>query len=421
MKRFGFVKSTRLVVNKQTSRPKGTAFVDFRSAVDAEAAAAASQQAIAKTGPPVLIAGKPVEIHVALGADDIRDLAVRKSKGLKHADPASSGRNLYLAQEGRIAENSTAWNALSNSDKEKRARAANESELKLKSPNFAVSKTRLNVRNVPKNWDDRKLKALFVKAVKARATKENPKIVQVKILTNPSGGSKGIAFVEFKQHDHALCALRELNNNPDTWSKDHRPIVEFAIDNVQALKKRTMNLVKQRDSLDGKSTGTGKDAATKKKAKKAKKTDDGNAGDEPKSKRKLRMERRQMLKQKNRNANNPNAADKDGAKGVAKGAGAKTDKPPPPTTTTPVGKGKAARRREQRSKKAKQDMAIDGLAKTGVAPATTTTRNGSNKRKKPADNSLEAKVEARIGKQARANAGGRTKPVSANSRWFDDN
>ena len=424
MKRFGFVKSTRIVVNKQTSRPKGTAFVDFRSAVDAEAAAAASQQAIAKTGPPVLIAGKPVEIHVALGADDIRDLAVRKSKGLKHADPASSGRNLYLAQEGRIAENSTAWNALSNSDKEKRARAANESELKLKSPNFAVSKTRLNVRNVPKNWDDRKLKALFVKAVKARATKENPKIVQVKILTNPSGGSKGIAFIEFKQHDHALCALRELNNNPDTWSKDHRPIVEFAIDNVQALKKRTMNLVKQRDSLDRKSTGTdiGKDAATKKKAKKAKKADDGNAGDEPKSKRKLRMERRQMLKQKNRNANNPNAADKDG---VAKGADAKMDKLTTTGTTGTTGKGKAARRREQRAKKAKQDMAIaiaiDGLAKTGVAPATTT--NGSNKRKKPVDNSLEAKVEARIGKQARAHAGGtrtRTKPVSAKSRWFDE-
>lgn len=397
MKKFGFVKSTRLVLNKQTSRPKGTAFVDFRSAVDAEAAAAASQQATAKTGPPVLIAGKPVEIHIALGTDDIRDLAVRKSKGLSGLSPASAsqGRNLYLAQEGRIAENSSAWNALSNSDKEKRARAANESEMKLKSPNFAVSKTRLNVRNVPKHWDDRKLKELFVKAVKARATKENPKIVQVKILTNPSGGSKGIAFIEFKQHDHALCALRELNNNPDTWSKDHRPIVEFAIDNVQALKKRSMNMVKQ---MDSKNQASDK-APNPKKAKKTPKSPDDV--DAPKSKRKLRMERRQMLKQKNRNANNPNASEKAEKKktnGEEKAA-------PAPTL------GKSARRREQRRKR-EQDVAVDGLAKTGAVPVE---KKAAKRRKQ--DTSLEARVEAKIARATRATSAQTKKKSEA--RWFD--
>lgn len=31
--------------------------------------------------------------------------------------------------------------------------------------------------------------------------------------------SKGIAFVEFTEHEHALCALRQLNNNPAAFSK----------------------------------------------------------------------------------------------------------------------------------------------------------------------------------------------------------
>jgi nucleolar protein 4 len=347
MKKFGFVKSTRLVLNKQTRRPKGTAFVDFKTADSAKMAAAASQKATEKTGPPVMIAGKPVEIHIALGGDDIRDLAIKKSKGLRleATTGREKGRNLYLAQEGLIGEGSSAWNQLSNSDREKRARAAVESEMKLKSPNFAVSRTRLNVRNVPKSWDERKLKELFIEAVKARATKENPKIVQTKILTSPTGASKGIAFIEFKNHDHALCALRELNNNPATWSKDHRPIIEFAIDNVQALKKREMSLLKQRDG-NAKGSRDAEQANEPQKKKKKKKPEEGSNG-EPKSKRKLKMERRQMLKQRTRSIQG---------------------KIPPQDGQDAGAKNKSQRRREQRKRtKEQSDRAVDALAKTAVA------------------------------------------------------
>lgn len=54
-------------------------------------------------------------------------------------------------------------------------------------------------------------------------------IRQAKILldeerTGPDGAprSKGIGFVEFGEHEHALCALRQLNNNPDAFSKVRR-------------------------------------------------------------------------------------------------------------------------------------------------------------------------------------------------------
>jgi nucleolar protein 4 len=42
-----------------------------------------------------------------------------------------------------------------------------------------VSLTRLAIRNIPPSWDEKRLKAAFIAGVKQRATKENPKVVQV--------------------------------------------------------------------------------------------------------------------------------------------------------------------------------------------------------------------------------------------------
>lgn len=59
--------------------------------------------------------------------------------------------------------------------------------------------------------------------VKERASKAEPTVKQVKILRDvdkageakaKSAKSKGFAFVELTDHEHALCALRQLNNNP---------------------------------------------------------------------------------------------------------------------------------------------------------------------------------------------------------------
>lgn len=62
--------------------------------------------------------------------------------------------------------------------------------------------------------------------VRERAKKAQPVVRQAKILLDeeragPDGvpRSKGIGFVEFGEHEHALCALRQLNNNPDAFSK----------------------------------------------------------------------------------------------------------------------------------------------------------------------------------------------------------
>lgn len=66
--------------------------------------------------------------------------------------------------------------------------------------------------------------------------------------TNQFTTSKGFGFVSFSTHKHALRVLRALNNNPETFTKERRPIVEFTVENLNALKKNKQFVVKE--SLD---------------------------------------------------------------------------------------------------------------------------------------------------------------------------
>jgi nucleolar protein 4 len=323
MQAFGPVASARLVLNKVTGKLKGTAFVDFRTAEGASSAVEACAQWRAKKGSGVVIKGRNVEVDPALDGQGAREISMKKvMTDAKEQDR----RNIYLSQEGIIEEGMPAWERLSMSDRNKRRRAREEMKTKLKSPNFSVSKTRLNIRNVPRQWVESQLKQLCIKAVKERAKLAQPKIVQVKILRESEessrgeekGRSKGIAFVEFVSHEHALCALRQLNNNPKVWGEEHRPIVEFAVDDVRALKKREAkrkHALALRDGIAGASQGSKEEAkkenghsekghsGKKKKEFAQDKDGDGlNKPEEPKSKRKLRQERRRMLKQRQRAA-----------------------------------------------------------------------------------------------------------------------
>ena len=119
----------------------------------------------------------------------------------------------------------------------------------LQSPKFHVPRTRLIIYNLPKTMTINDVKKLCREAVISRATRQNPVIrkvswsyfclvssplllcsfcdayanaflEQVNILKNEKKGvqkhSRGVAFVDFQEHEHALVALRVLNNNPGT-------------------------------------------------------------------------------------------------------------------------------------------------------------------------------------------------------------
>jgi nucleolar protein 4 len=129
---------------------------------------------------------------------------------------------LLVLQESSSAKNVSAM------DMQRRAACLREKTSKLRSPNFFVSKFRLSVHNLPRKVDDKKLKQIFLDAVKRKATKEQPIVRQAKVLMDALKKdrdtglpmSKGMGFVEFAEHQHALVALRELNNNPSIFTAE---------------------------------------------------------------------------------------------------------------------------------------------------------------------------------------------------------
>eukprot|EP01023_Acetabularia_acetabulum_P040241 TRINITY_DN389_c0_g1_i5.p1 TRINITY_DN389_c0_g1~~TRINITY_DN389_c0_g1_i5.p1 ORF type:complete len:991 (+),score=235.19 TRINITY_DN389_c0_g1_i5:444-2975(+) len=236
--KFGPIKSCRLVKNKNTDKCTGCAFVEFRSQTACKAAVAAGVAAKKGEGPALSCIGTEIHVNKAVSSDNARDLAKVKAAKQQKQDK----RNIYLMKEGQILQGSAAWDDMSQIDQQRRKAASKEREQKLQSPMFFISKTTLFIRNVPPKITAQEIKKIVVDAVKARATKENPQVVKSSIMkhrdrkdSDGKAKSRGVAVVELSQHDHALAALRHLNNNPNVFTKEKRPIVEFAIESKQAI------------------------------------------------------------------------------------------------------------------------------------------------------------------------------------------
>jgi len=249
MMKYGKVKSCRVVKDKVTGKHTGNAFVDFTNPDSANAAVEASKSESAG----IFVAGRPVTAALALSKAEAADMMARQGSKYRNANKHRDNRNIYLAQEGDIHEASAAADGVSKSDIEKRRRSNEERQIKLKNPNYFVSRTRLSVRNIPPEIDSKTLKRMFIDAVKQRATQAEPKVLHAKLLydkdrmdENGKPKSKGMGFVEFTEHEHALTALRALNNNPEAFSRARRPIVEFSIEDARAVRKLELK-AKHRD------------------------------------------------------------------------------------------------------------------------------------------------------------------------------
>ncbi|XP_055815663.1 uncharacterized protein LOC129885419 [Solanum dulcamara] len=234
---FGEVEYFAPVLEQVTKRPRGTGFLKFKTAASAEAAISAASVA---DGLGVFLRGRQLKILKALDKKAAHDKELQKTK-----KEDNDHRNLYLAKEGLILEGTPAAEGVSVSDMSKRKGLQEKKIIKLKSPNFHVSRTRLIMYNIPKSMTEKQLRTLCIDAVTSRATKQKPVIRQIKFLKDVKKGqvvaknhSRGVAFLEFSEHEHALVALRVLNNNPETFGPEYRPIVEFALDNIQTMKLR---------------------------------------------------------------------------------------------------------------------------------------------------------------------------------------
>ena len=239
MKKFGEIKSCRMVIDKKARKFSGKAFVEYSKASAAKKAAAAHTDAKAGKKERISVNGHLINVYLALNRNGIQDLSDMIKKKTNRPDK----RNLYLADEGYIDPSSAAAEGMSEGDARARERSHKEKLEKLKNPNMYVSTTRLMIRNLPPEMKKGELRLLCVKAVKERATKARPKVVQAKILYSEKERgrkvlqSSGRGFVEFEDHEHSLTCLRAMNNNPNFFSTQKRPIVEFAIENSQIVAK----------------------------------------------------------------------------------------------------------------------------------------------------------------------------------------
>jgi nucleolar protein 4 len=95
--------------------------------------------------------------------------------------------------------------------------------------------------------DDAGLRRLVAQHVPKEA-----KIIEAKVMRDMTRKVSGVAaskefgFVSLAKHEHALLALRNMNNNPDIFGPDKRPIVDFSIENRKALLARQKREEKSR-------------------------------------------------------------------------------------------------------------------------------------------------------------------------------
>ncbi|CAJ2506875.1 Uu.00g080610.m01.CDS01 [Anthostomella pinea] len=301
---FGHVRYARIVVDRATDRPAGTGFVCFASDSDSKACLKGAprpqqtavtkkksilQDEMADASGKYTIDGRILQVTQAVSKDEANHLTETgaASRQIKDKDK----RRLYLLAEGVINVDSPMHRMLAPSEVKLRDDShAQRKKLIQGNPSLHLSLTRLAVRNLPRNIDSKKLKALAREAVVGFASdvkegrrqplskeennrggeedkeaehrrKEKGKgiVKQTKIVFENKEGSKvseadgasksrGYGFVEYSSHRWALMGLRWLNGHAlkNDAGKTHRLIVEFAIENAQVVARRKEFMAKSR-------------------------------------------------------------------------------------------------------------------------------------------------------------------------------
>ncbi|KAH7144619.1 hypothetical protein B0J13DRAFT_443950 [Dactylonectria estremocensis] len=300
---FGKVRYARVVMNKMTEKPAGTAFVCFYDADEAKACIKGAprpkesvslgknsilQDESADPDGKYTLDGRLLQVAQAVNKDEATNLADSSLAKRREKDK----RRLFLLSEGQIDRNSPLFNILSPAEHHMRdASSAQRKKLVQKNPSLHLSLTRLALRNIPRNMGATELKNLGRKAVVGFATdvregrrqplskEENARdgkdakekdrerkakgkgiVRQAKIIFESAKGTKveetvggksrGYGFIEYTSHHWALMGLRYLNGQQleNENGKKQRLVVEFAIENAQVVQRRKVNEEKSRQA-----------------------------------------------------------------------------------------------------------------------------------------------------------------------------
>ncbi|KAG7879410.1 hypothetical protein KL905_003193 [Ogataea polymorpha] len=312
--KFGPIKYALPVMDKDTQLAKGSAFVAFRREEDYEDCLLNAPEVNPNSmlipddvSPLYVYEGRVLQITATVDRDSAARIAERNALARKEllgrVPTEKDKRNLFLLNEGRITSGSRLASLISKTDLDVREKSYNLRVQQLnKNPSLHLSLTRLAIRNLPRAMNEKALKALGRKAIVQFASevkegkrqplnkeelarsqrhkefieeklgvkpedkkrkKQTGVVKQAKIINEVKGSgvlgrSRGYGFLEFRDHKHALMALRWLNahevsredilvglteeqkkvaESEGTIAK-RRLIVEFAIENAKVVKRR---------------------------------------------------------------------------------------------------------------------------------------------------------------------------------------
>ncbi|XP_023400366.1 RNA-binding protein 28 isoform X2 [Loxodonta africana] len=231
LQQFGDLKYVRIVLHPDTEHSKGCAFVQFLTQEAAQKCLAAASPETEGGG--LKLDGRQLKVDLAVTRDEAAKLQTKKVK------KPTGTRNLYLAREGLIRAGTKAAEGVSAADMAKRER------------------TRLCLHNLPKAVDDQQLRKLLLSATRGQ---KGVRIKECRVMRDLKGAhgkvkgqSLGYAFAEFQAHEHALTALRHINNNPDVFGPQKRPIVEFSLEDRRKLKMKELRIQRSLQKVRSKS------------------------------------------------------------------------------------------------------------------------------------------------------------------------
>uniref|UniRef100_A0A2I3HD14 RNA binding motif protein 28 n=1 Tax=Nomascus leucogenys TaxID=61853 RepID=A0A2I3HD14_NOMLE len=238
LQQFGELKYVRIVLHPDTEHSKGCAFAQFTTQEAAQKCLLAASPENEAGG--LKLDGRQLKVDLAVTRDEAAKLQTTKVK------KPTGTRNLYLAREGLIRAGTKAAEGVSAADMAKRERFELLKHQKLKDQNIFVSRTRLCLHNLPKAVDDKQLRKLLLSATSGE---KGVRIKECRVMRdlkgvhgNMKGQSLGYAFAEFQEHEHALKALRLINNNPEIFGPLKRPIVEFSLEDRRKLKMKELRI-----------------------------------------------------------------------------------------------------------------------------------------------------------------------------------
>ncbi|VDK35563.1 unnamed protein product [Taenia asiatica] len=233
---FGKLIFVKIVKDKLTQHPRGTAFAKFESKADAESVLL--QASKPENAHRFFFADRPLTLSLAVSREEVLKLKKLGSGEAVSSNGITGGRNLHLARIGFIRPGSRAAGEMTRKEAAMREAVARAKQAKLRNPSIFISPLRLCVRNIPLNVDDRTLRRACQKIAGPSA-----RITECRVMRDLKSGAEhpkslGYAFVAFEEHGDALKALHALNNNGTILGGNRKPIVEFSLENSKALEKK---------------------------------------------------------------------------------------------------------------------------------------------------------------------------------------